>query len=86
MTSAKHVCDVADCERGFDTIEEVVAHERTHADPICGKCGNRIHWEGGGWWHSAPVLSPAPAAMSAFAARLDADHEPVGPSEVDRSI
>jgi hypothetical protein len=29
-----HVCDVAGCERGYDTIAEVIEHERTH---VCGK-------------------------------------------------
>lgn len=29
-----HVCDVAGCEQGFPTMEDVVAHERTHADRL----------------------------------------------------
>lgn len=30
MSRVVHVCDVADCEQVFGTLDEVIAHERTH--------------------------------------------------------
>lgn len=39
-----YVCDVAGCEEAFSTMDEVIAHERTHrtgAWAECGKCYQR---------------------------------------------
>ena len=43
-----HVCDVADCEAEFPTLDEVVAHEQTHdrrrhvERVVCANCGKSV--------------------------------------------
>lgn len=37
----RYVCDVAECEQGFDVLADCIAHERTHA--VCPICGGAPH-------------------------------------------